>query len=85
MPIVVKFLINIAIGLILQAIAWMLTDPPPGPTPGTLDDVGFPKTREGSDAGLVFGFVHRTSDSIFHHWYGDFDKREIRNNVGKKG
>ena len=79
------FLINMAIGFALRAIAWMLTDPPPPPEAGTMADLTFPKTREGTDAGIVFGFVWRDSGNIFHHWTGDFKTKPIKSTASKKG
>ena len=85
MPLIFKALLNIGIGLILQWIAFMLSDPPPDAEAGTQSDLDFPKVREGTDAGIVFGCVWRDSTSMFHHWSGDFNTREIRNTMGKKG
>ncbi len=84
MPLFGQMLVNLMIGLVLRAIAWMLSDPPPAPTAGTQDDLTFPNTREGSDAGLVFGTVWRDNTQMYHHWTGDFRSRAIRTSVGKK-
>ena len=81
---IVSFFINLAIGLVLRAIAWALTDPPPPPEAGTMDDVTFPETREGKNAGIVWGFVWRHSTDSFHHWDGDFKTEPIKATAEKK-
>lgn len=73
---------NFVIGLVLQAISFLLRPAPEGPKAGTISDVNVPRAREGEELGCVWGTVWIKDPQVA--WYGDFRTIPVKTKQSKK-
>jgi predicted phage tail protein len=79
-----NFIAQLAIGLVLSAVAYALSPRPKTetPRPAGLDDLSVPTAEEGRPIPVVFGTVLISGPNVV--WAGDLRVDPIRKKGGKK-
>lgn len=73
----IPFLVQLAIGVVLAVVGYILMPKPPGPKPPSLSDFEAPTAEAGRPIPVVFGSITISGLNNMGDWDKDINEREV--------